>query len=303
MNCTEIIDQLSAYIDGALDAETRAAVEQHLHACPACAKEYEELAACVAQLRALPVKQAPADLARRVHERLAPRFSIPYRLAGVAAGLLLVVIAADVVRETRQKVPLSSGVTAPVASHSAARARHATPVEEPRKILPADAGRNTAVAKRGIAAPSAARPDAGLSREAVSDQALDTGGYAFEGTAAKRSAVPTTTGHEPDVCTCAAPAQSVSETVTTLHVKARAEISDATRRELAALVERLQGTVLDYGFSDPLPALMAARIPAGRLQELTDGLSRFGVLETKPPQPARDTEYQIIVISLDRPAQ
>ena len=170
-------------------------------------------------------------------------------------------------------------------------------------MLPADAGRNKSLAMRGISAPSADHQAVGLTRELVSEQKRDAGGNAFQGAAAKRAAAPTRTGHEPDACTCAAPAQSVSETVTTLHVKSRAEISDATRRELAALVERLQGTVLDYDFNDPLPALMAARIPVGRLQELTDGLSRFGVLETKLPQPARDTEYQIIVISLDRPAQ
>ncbi len=44
MRCETVRDQLSAYLDRALDAHERSLLEQHLDLCSECSREYEELA-------------------------------------------------------------------------------------------------------------------------------------------------------------------------------------------------------------------------------------------------------------------
>ena len=59
--------RVEAYHDGALDAGGRAAVEQHLATCPACAAELAWLRRVSGTLNAAPTRITPAEL-RRVHD-------------------------------------------------------------------------------------------------------------------------------------------------------------------------------------------------------------------------------------------
>lgn len=54
------------YLDGALDTETKAAIDAHLEACPSCAGRLEVQRSVLATLRRLPLEEAPADLEDRV---------------------------------------------------------------------------------------------------------------------------------------------------------------------------------------------------------------------------------------------
>jgi anti-sigma factor (TIGR02949 family) len=97
MNCQENQDQLSAYLDGELTADETAAVRDHLAACPACARELDELRRAIDAVKALPPIQAPADLKGKIMAQIeseaarAPA-STPWRkLWPVAAAVALAV--------------------------------------------------------------------------------------------------------------------------------------------------------------------------------------------------------------------
>lgn len=65
-NCKESPRDLSAYLDGALAAEKRAAVEAHLTACAYCAAELKLLSETDARIKQLPAIEPPPFFAARV---------------------------------------------------------------------------------------------------------------------------------------------------------------------------------------------------------------------------------------------
>ena len=91
-------DQLSAYIDGALDPPAAGRLEAHLGECEGCRTELEQLRSTVAALRELPVAQAPRSFALS-QERAAVRgpaaplaFGARIAAAGVAVALAAVLV-------------------------------------------------------------------------------------------------------------------------------------------------------------------------------------------------------------------
>ncbi len=170
MNCTDILDQLSAYLDRELPLDRQWQVEQHLRECAACARELEDLREVVAAVTDLPRVKVPAGFAAGVREKLTTveperprthwlaRFKGPVQgLAAVAALLLIYSLnrgAWEQSRETHQArmerppdfpvkqttVPTEElaredhgGVSAPAGARPAA-----APTEEMRKLLEAE---------------------------------------------------------------------------------------------------------------------------------------------------------------------
>lgn len=70
MTCEQVNDELSAYLDGELPADARAAVESHLAGCVECKQAAEELKSIAAAIHDLPRHKAPATLVATVHERV-----------------------------------------------------------------------------------------------------------------------------------------------------------------------------------------------------------------------------------------
>ena len=104
MECKESKELLSEYIDGLLDGDTRALVEEHLNACRGCRDELASLKTLVSELGALDTVPAPEDFLKQVHERLETpsrlsrilgtlfvpfRIKIPLEFAGAAVVALL----------------------------------------------------------------------------------------------------------------------------------------------------------------------------------------------------------------------
>jgi len=75
MNCAGIKELFSEYIDGVLDSDTKAQLEEHVLQCTGCRQALEELKALVGELRAVEPVNAPGDFLDRLHERIEPRFS------------------------------------------------------------------------------------------------------------------------------------------------------------------------------------------------------------------------------------
>ena len=75
MECAKIRDLLSEYIDGALDAQTKALIDAHLRICPKCSEELASLKTLIRELGSVESFKAPDDFLEKLHERLEPRFS------------------------------------------------------------------------------------------------------------------------------------------------------------------------------------------------------------------------------------
>ncbi len=101
-----VIDDLAAYVEQQLDAESRARVEAHLSACERCRAGLEEVRRGIALASELEVEPMPAAAAARVRHTLtdageferASRTSgawFPdFRIAGVGAAVLVLFVAA-----------------------------------------------------------------------------------------------------------------------------------------------------------------------------------------------------------------
>jgi len=58
MACNELVERITAYLDGALDLETRARLDIHLVECPGCGNYLQQLHTTMGTLR----KMSDADL-------------------------------------------------------------------------------------------------------------------------------------------------------------------------------------------------------------------------------------------------
>jgi len=125
MDCAAILKRLSEYIDGTLDAQTRAWVEKHIAVCENCKQELASLRAVVEQLGALEPVEPPADFLEKIHERMEARsgfnkivrrlfvpfhIKIPLELAAVATVTILVVLVLNIQQPGIQmmKIPAAS---------------------------------------------------------------------------------------------------------------------------------------------------------------------------------------------------
>ena len=75
MECAKAKDLLSEYIDGTLDAQTKAHIDEHLLACPLCKEELLSMKKLVKGLGSLESFRTSDDFLEKLHERLEPRFS------------------------------------------------------------------------------------------------------------------------------------------------------------------------------------------------------------------------------------
>ena len=70
MNCTDVRQNLSAYIDDMLDRQIRDMVDEHLTTCKACSHELNLMRTLVKELGDMGDIKAPEDFLETLHERL-----------------------------------------------------------------------------------------------------------------------------------------------------------------------------------------------------------------------------------------
>lgn len=70
MNCNEISEKLSLYIDNELSSEEMFLIEEHLKTCKNCQKELEEYNNLISILRNLPEEEPPEGYCQRLHDKL-----------------------------------------------------------------------------------------------------------------------------------------------------------------------------------------------------------------------------------------
>ena len=107
VDCRQVNELLSQYVDDALDSQSRRAVEEHLVACDRCSAERDDLVGYLEAMGSLRRVAAPPDLLENIHRRidraspfkkladlvLAPlRWGSPLRWAGAVAALLVLAV-------------------------------------------------------------------------------------------------------------------------------------------------------------------------------------------------------------------
>ncbi len=70
MQCQEVQELLSAYLDGMLDPSERDRADEHLQGCPACRSELDDLKMVVGLVRDLPLVEPPAEFRRGLRYKL-----------------------------------------------------------------------------------------------------------------------------------------------------------------------------------------------------------------------------------------
>lgn len=70
MNCTDLVSQLSDYLDGSLSEDEGIAIEQHLEGCGSCVRYKNVVEHGAELLRALPVPELREDFVPRLRHRL-----------------------------------------------------------------------------------------------------------------------------------------------------------------------------------------------------------------------------------------
>jgi negative regulator of sigma E activity len=70
MNCNEVRELLSLYIDDELDENEKLLVEQHLQICEECQRELEEYKKIIQALQEIPDEEPPLGYCKRLHDKL-----------------------------------------------------------------------------------------------------------------------------------------------------------------------------------------------------------------------------------------
>lgn len=70
MNCSEVRDNLSLYLDDELNEEEKMLMDEHLKNCSECSKELEEYRKVIRMLNELPDEEPPEGYCKRLHEKL-----------------------------------------------------------------------------------------------------------------------------------------------------------------------------------------------------------------------------------------
>jgi anti-sigma factor RsiW len=92
MNCLEVQDNLSAWLDGELAPGVGALVDRHLESCNACLRELAKLEALEQALAALPAPALPPGLPEKVAARLKRPPRRWWQSVALAASLILGIV-------------------------------------------------------------------------------------------------------------------------------------------------------------------------------------------------------------------
>jgi len=142
VECSQIHELLSAYVDDVLSPEEREQLEEHLSVCQACTEELQALEAYLGAMHSLKRIDAPADFIQSVHNRMEKtsflrrlvkkifvpvHIKIPLELAGVVAALLIAVFS---YHEMNLQRKMTAAPPAREESHGIAKERPAQPAVE-----------------------------------------------------------------------------------------------------------------------------------------------------------------------------
>jgi anti-sigma factor RsiW len=120
MDCGRVRELLEDELDGALSPDDALALEEHIHACPACARERRILTEIDAALMEAPRPSAPRWLPKAVAGELARESVVERRVEPIAIGVVVAAgVASTIVAVVRAAGPGAAGPLERTTSHAA----------------------------------------------------------------------------------------------------------------------------------------------------------------------------------------
>ena len=300
MECARSKELLSDYIDGIMDARTKALLEEHLMACEGCREDLASLKALVQEMGSLESLGAPRDFLEKVHERIEQRskfgqimrklffpvrIKVPLELATVTAMAIMILTVLNIQQPRKQEIEhiqldsdrLMSAKEAkvdaakPMVKIEAYKSKPsfekatAEPSERERQVIELALLVKTEAFSRTYA-PSEAKefaPTPGKRAGTIDEERIDVSSYAK--TRIGRQEVPTA------------------------EIKTRELMQegrgDETLSKVKNLVECLDGKVVSIEYEEQTgqPQSIHAEIPAKDYNSFCDGLRDIALLQTTPP--------------------
>jgi hypothetical protein len=337
MECDEIKELLSEYVDDMLDPETKAVVDEHLSACGDCQQELVSLKALVSDLDSLESVEAPKDFLDQLHERMEKRsrFSeilrtlfvpirvkIPLEFAGAVAVAILVFSILHIQKD-QLKLP-----EAPV-SFERGRVAENAPMDLAESAVSLPQGRG---AEKGALGDSPAKAPPSLKEERVAEKGeVDTFGKVAKDEAyrpqlayqastaepppAEREAIelalvigrerrPEAVALGATMETAPAPKKKVRRSMTMRQAvppakPGRDEDIDAFLSELKGLIGHVGGEVVsvEYNKETNRAESIHAEIPAKQINTFYNKLKELGELQTLP-KPVTGKEQEVLPVRI-----
>jgi len=279
MNCQTVEKQLSAWLDGELDAAASEEVRAHIRGCPRCRAKAGALDQAAGYVRDLPRVAAPADFLEKFRQRLAfePAWKrlfrrifrpfhikIPVELAAAAVvGMLLFfVIMPGGQKEQRIAGTEETGRPAPIRLAWAASDQPPIKAFNAPRAMESDASRDSAVRRQS------GDPPVSAEKAPQEDRAR---------TEAKRPAAPAEKSAQPSA---QPPAQPLGRTLAGQPASGESYALFRIRR----VVEARGGNIRKVRRNDAgRPVSVRVEIPSAGYAELIDRLSRSGEFLSPPP--------------------
>ena len=304
MDCSEIRNSLSEYLDDALDPKAKALADEHLRTCPACREELDSLKALVKGIGSLESVKAPADFLAQLHKRMERpskisklrewlfyplRVKIPLQLAGAA---VMAIIIFSILPLQQPSLKLPSIPQQVKKTEDAARSPDETKegISGARSEPLAQQAAPGGVAKDKDSGQSALRSETLVQKAATPEQAKETREVALNLKLQVRAKAVA-----PQPSAAPVPASPALQEMQRQKLAARATAREDKREEVSEkepesvlsitnAIETAKGKVLsvDYNRQTGLPESIHAETPAEQLPILYEKLRELGELQVSP---------------------
>ena len=336
MDCEEIRERLSAYMDDLLDGESRALVEAHLSSCKGCQQELVSLKALVRELGSLESVGPPKDFLDRLNERIEARswfprilrtlfkpmrVKIPLEFAGAVAVAILVFAVLHTQKEefrlkrapvglVKQERPGEQVAREQRQAEAPERLMEERTYKEPGVDAFGEGMKEEPYSKLRLARRSEeekmAKEDAPETlKPAVKDQAPPPKGEAIELALVMKKEIPPES-LAPGAAMEAAPApkKKMRRSLTlpqaaTSAKPDRDEEKDDSLSRLKRLIELVGGEVVsvEYDEQTNTPVSIGAQIPAHQIHTFYNKLKELGDLRT-PPEAVTGKGHEVLSVSI-----
>ncbi len=327
MECPEIKELLSEYVDGVLDSEKSARVARHLESCADCRDELDALGRVIRSLGSMGVMKAPDGFMEEVHQRIERRsrlsrisrslfvpfrVKIPIQVASLATACILVLL---IFHNMRTSEEVTNLMQEPGREVAAEKAMEAAP--EPAKLGKGSKRRPTLLKAENIQKKKAEKPielalrvskgsEYAFSRQEKPAPAAEKRLARSNGKRKQRYPDETSGAKAPEE---ALSQKSSSREADLAEKPASMPAADAEKQtadraglaipgdysKLSAEMKRWTleagGRILNTGYEEVTgrPASFYVEIPAGQLAAFLEKLSGIGSLETGVPASPRRT--------------
>jgi hypothetical protein len=336
MDCAEIKERLSAYVDDVLDAESKAVVEEHLSTCKDCQQEMVSLKSLVSELGSLESMEPPRDFLDQLHERMEARsgfsrilrtlfvpirIKIPLEFAGAIAVAILVFAVLHTQKDQLRLGQAPEGLEQERASEQVAAAR--SQAEAPGRLMEDRTYKERGVEVFGEGMKEepysrrqlASKPEekkmakevvADTLKQAVKDQAPPPKRAFIELALVMKKEIPPES-LKPGAAMEAAPAPKKKMRRSLALPKAappakpdRDEAQDDSLSRLRRLIELVGGEVVsvEYDEESDTPASIGAQIPASQIHTFYNKLKELGDLQTPPETVTGEQEQEVLPVSI-----